>query len=106
MKTDLLDYALPEGLIASFPTERRDQARMLVLGESGNEHRNVGELSELIVEGALVVVNDSRVLHARLRGVRRETGGRAEVFLLRRLERDSGSELWATARMSAPRPTP
>ncbi len=85
MKTALLDYALPERLIAVRPLPSRDGARLLVLGAAGLEHRSVRDFAELVPEGALVVVNDTRVRHARLLLSKAETGGRVELLLLRRL---------------------
>jgi len=74
------DYALPEELIAQAPAERRDESRLLILGPE-LQHRRFAELPELLPPGALLVVNDTRVLPARL-WARRETGGRVEVLLL------------------------
>ncbi len=77
------DYALPEAAIAQEPVEPRSSARLLVaLDPSGAiEHRRVADLPELLAPGDLVVVNDTRVLPARLH-LRRATGGRVEVLLL------------------------
>jgi S-adenosylmethionine:tRNA ribosyltransferase-isomerase len=74
------DYALPEELIAQEPADRRDASRLLVVGDT-LEHRQFSELPQLLPPGALLVVNDTRVLLARL-WARRETGGRVEVLLL------------------------
>ena len=80
-------YDLPEGLIAQTPIERREQSRLLcmdrVTGET--EHRRFFELPEFLREGDCLVLNDSRVLPARLIGSR-ETGGAIEVVLLREVE--------------------
>jgi S-adenosylmethionine:tRNA ribosyltransferase-isomerase len=85
MDTALLDYELPPELIAQTPIEPRDASRLLVYrrrtGET--EHRTVAELPD-ILEGELVVVNDTRVVPARLT-LRRESGGAVEVLLLERL---------------------
>ena len=82
MRTDELDYALPEDLIAQRPAERRDAARLLVHRRDGTiEHRRFDELLNLLDPGDLVVVNSSRVLRARI-AVRRPTGGTGEVLLL------------------------
>jgi S-adenosylmethionine:tRNA ribosyltransferase-isomerase len=82
MRSDELDYELPQELIAQQPLERRDQSRLLVYErESGAiRHRRFGELPEE-VNGELVVVNDTRVVAARIR-TRRASGGEAEVLLL------------------------
>lgn len=76
------DYELPEERIAQTPIEPRDAARLLVdRGSSPSEHRHVSDLPELLRDGDLLVLNETRVIPARLR-LRRETGGAAEVLLL------------------------
>ncbi len=82
LRTSLLDYDLPEGRIAQHPPAARDGGRLLVLRPDGIEHRRVTDLPVLIPEGSLVVVNDSRVIRARLLGRRVGSGGRAEILLL------------------------
>jgi S-adenosylmethionine:tRNA ribosyltransferase-isomerase len=97
MRTAELDYDLPQELIAQRPLERRDQSRLLVFRRATGEvrHRMFRDLPEE-VDGSLVVVNDTRVLPARLR-LRRPTGGEAEVLLLEPL----GDGVWeALARPS------
>src|SRR5215210_4045214 len=86
MKSSELDYALPAELIAQHPLERRDHSRLLVQDRATGEtrHRRFDELPQELPEGALVVVNDTRVLPARLR-LERPGGGDAEVLLLERL---------------------
>ncbi len=74
-------YELPEERIARHPPERRDGGRLMSLGPQGLAHRRVVELPGLLRAGDLLVVNETRVLPARLHG-RRSTGGRVEVFLL------------------------
>jgi S-adenosylmethionine:tRNA ribosyltransferase-isomerase len=88
VKTEDLDYDLPAELIAQHPAERRDQSRLLVYERASAEvrHRRFFDLPQEL-RGELVVVNDTRVVPARLR-VRRETGGEAEVLLVERLEGD------------------
>jgi S-adenosylmethionine:tRNA ribosyltransferase-isomerase len=87
LRVDALHYELPAELIAQRPTDDRELARLLHVPQGGGapEHRLVSELAELIPRGALVVVNDTRVVPARLVGRKRDTGGRVEVFLLRRV---------------------
>ncbi|HSM64853.1 MAG TPA: tRNA preQ1(34) S-adenosylmethionine ribosyltransferase-isomerase QueA [Ilumatobacteraceae bacterium] len=76
------DYELPDDRIAQTPIEPRDAARLLVdRGGSPPEHRRVRDLPELLRAGDLVVLNETRVLPARLR-LHRKTGGAAEVLLL------------------------
>jgi S-adenosylmethionine:tRNA ribosyltransferase-isomerase len=86
MRVDEFRYELPPELIAQRPAEDRELARLLQLpgGGAAPEHRRVSELPELLPPGALVVVNDTRVIPARLLGRKRETGGRVEVLLVRR----------------------
>lgn len=80
------DYVLPDDLIAQTPIEPRDAARLLVdQGADVPLHRHVRDLTEHLREGDLLVVNDSRVIPARLR-LRRDTGGAAEVLLLEPLD--------------------
>src|ERR1044072_4745913 len=90
MRTDALDYDLPEELIAQRPLARRDESRLLVYERASGEvrHRMFGDVREELA-GTLVVVNDTRVLPARLH-VERPGGGRAEVLLLEPL----GDGVW------------
>ena len=92
MDTAELDYALPPELIAQRPLERRDHSRLLVYERASGEvrHRRFDELTEELAAATLTVVNDTRVLPARLR-LRRPGGGEAEVLLLERLGPDG---LW------------
>jgi S-adenosylmethionine:tRNA ribosyltransferase-isomerase len=82
MKRAELEYSLPPELIAQHPAERRDDSRLLVLHRASHEirHRRFRELPEELT-GELVVVNDTRVLPARIR-LERPGGGAAEVLLL------------------------
>jgi S-adenosylmethionine:tRNA ribosyltransferase-isomerase len=99
MDSSALDYDLPAGLIAQQPADPRDSSRLLVYDRSSGEarHRRFRELPEELTRGELVVVNDSRVIPARLR-LRRPGGGAAEVLLLE----PAGEGLWeALARPSA-----
>ncbi len=88
MKSSELDYHLPAELIAQHPAERRDESRLLVYDRASGDvrHRRFFDLPEEL-SGELVVVNDTRVVPARLR-LRRKTGGEAEVLLVERLELD------------------
>ena len=86
MKSSELDYSLPPELIAQHPLERRDGSRLLVHDRAAAEtrHRRFDELQDELADDTLVVVNDTRVLPARLR-LQRPGGGEAEVLLLERL---------------------
>lgn len=87
-----IDYELPEELIAQKPIEPRDSARLLVALEPGPaRHVRVHDLSTLVGEGDVIVVNDTKVLPARLH-LERRTGGAVEVLLLER--RDDESRVW------------
>ena len=97
MRSNELDYDLPPDLIAQHPVEPRDASRLLVFDRASGaiRHRSFAELPEEL-GGHLVVVNDTRVVPARLR-LRRETGGDVEVLLLERRD----AEVWeALARPS------
>jgi S-adenosylmethionine:tRNA ribosyltransferase-isomerase len=82
------DYELPDERIAQTPIEPRDSARLLVdRGSAPAEHRHVSELPELLREGDLIVLNETKVIPARLR-LQRHSGGAAEVLLLESLTDD------------------
>lgn len=80
---DAFDYPLPPGAIAQAPASPRESARLLVAADPAGAvaHRHVWDLPDLLEPGDLLVVNDTRVLPARLR-LRKESGGAAEVLLL------------------------
>ena len=92
MRSSELEYELPRELIAQHPPDRRDESRLLVYErETGAvRHRRFSELADELSRGELVVVNDTRVLPARIR-TRRATGGAVEVLLLEALDEDG---LW------------
>jgi S-adenosylmethionine:tRNA ribosyltransferase-isomerase len=104
VKTLDFDYELPEVLIAAHPAERRDGARLLVVDGDELRDSTIDALASLVPEGALVVVNDTRVRRARVFGTRRGSGGRVEVLFIRRRSIEvAGSELWeAIGRSSKP----
>src|SRR5213592_996679 len=89
MRSSELDYSLPRELIAQRPLERRDHSRLLVYERASGDvrHRRFDALPDELEQGTLTVVNDTRVLPARLR-LRRPGGGEAEVLLLERLGAD------------------
>ena len=87
-----IDYELPEKLIAQHPVEPRDSARLLVAtGADQVEHKQMTDLADMLEPGDVMVVNDTRVLPARL-SLHRKTGGAAEVLLLE--QRSSDFRLW------------
>lgn len=87
MKTSDFYYDLPKDLIAQTPVEPRDSSRLLVLGrESGNiQHKHFYDIIDFLVPGDLLVVNDSRVLPARIYGIKNETGAKVEFLLLKQI---------------------
>src|SRR5688500_1455091 len=89
LRVDDFDYALPSEAIAQAPAEPRDSSRLLVLDRSTGraDHARFHEIHRWLRPGDLLVVNDSRVIPARLPGVR-STGGAAEILVLRPLEDD------------------
>ena len=92
MKTHDFYYDLPEELIAQTPLQQRDSSRMLVLNkETGEwEHRHFFDLPEFLRPGDCLILNNSRVLPARLLGAKEGTGGACEVLLLK----DKGDKTW------------
>jgi S-adenosylmethionine:tRNA ribosyltransferase-isomerase len=86
MRTSDFDYTLPRELIAQTPVEPRDHSRLLVIDRARDTlaHHMFHELPSLLRAGDLLVMNDSRVIPARLYGQRTNTGGRVELLLLRR----------------------
>ena len=90
MRLSDIDYDLPEELIAQHPVEPRDSARLLVALD-GIAHHRVADLVDVVTEGDVIVINETRVIPARL-DLRRQSGGRVEVLLLESL--DDTDERW------------
>ncbi len=89
MRVDLFDFELPDGLIAEHPVEPRDAARLLVVEQDAAlDHRIFRDLPDLLEPGDLLVVNDTRVIPARLQG--RKGEGKVEVTLVQ----PAGEGLW------------
>lgn len=84
MKLSLFDYHLPEELIAQYPLNERDQSRLMVLDRHthGIQHTKFSQLPEFLSSGDVVVLNNTKVIPARLIGRRERTGGKVEVLLL------------------------
>ncbi len=104
MRTSDFDYELPRDLIAQQPVEPRDAARLLVLNRGAGDlaHHHVRDLPSLLRPGDLLVLNDTRVMAARLLGVRGDTGGRVELLLLREHEDGAWTALVRPARAALP----
>ncbi|HMI88987.1 MAG TPA: tRNA preQ1(34) S-adenosylmethionine ribosyltransferase-isomerase QueA [Polyangiaceae bacterium] len=94
MRVELLDYELPESAIAQRPLARREMARLLVLDPLTTtlEHRSVRDWPSLVPRDALVVLNDTKVVKARLLGTKAPGGGKAELLLVEPLSADRGEE--------------
>jgi S-adenosylmethionine:tRNA ribosyltransferase-isomerase len=92
MQVELFDFDLPEELIAQTPLADRTASRLLVLNKATGEteHRKFEDLAAYLQAGDLLVLNDTRVIPARLFGVKRDTGAKAELLLLKPL----GGDRW------------
>ena len=100
LTTEDFDFDLPEELIAQTPLEKRDSSRLLVLDrESGQiEDKHFDDIIEELNPGDALVMNDTRVLPARLYGEKPETGGHLEVLLLNNTQGDEWETLIKPAR--------
>lgn len=94
MKTADFYYDLPEELIAQTPLEPRDSSRLMVMDRKNGEleHKHFYDIIDYLNEGDCLIVNDSRVLPARIYGIKDETGANVEFLLLRQIE----SKKWET----------
>ncbi|TAF73781.1 MAG: tRNA preQ1(34) S-adenosylmethionine ribosyltransferase-isomerase QueA [Bacteroidetes bacterium] len=94
MKLSEFSYNLPPELIAQYPSENRDECRLMVLNRATKtiEHKKFKDLLEYFDEDDVLVVNDSMVFPARLYGNKEKTGAKIEVFLLRKLTNEG--HLW------------
>ncbi len=83
-------FDLPEELIAQYPIEKRDSSRLMVLDkETGAiEHKEFKDIIDYLNKGDCLVLNDTRVIPARLFGKKKDTGGKIEFLLLNRVEKD------------------
>ncbi|NLP13945.1 MAG: S-adenosylmethionine:tRNA ribosyltransferase-isomerase, partial [Clostridium sp.] len=90
MKVSDFNYDLPEELIAQEPVSDRQMSRLLVLDRNSGsmEHRIFKDILEYINEGDCLVLNDTRVIPARLLGEKEGTGGKIEFVLLKKIEKD------------------
>jgi S-adenosylmethionine:tRNA ribosyltransferase-isomerase len=94
MRVDLFDFELPQDLIAQRPANPRDSARLLDVASDGSHDRLVSDLPGLLRRGDLLVFNDTRVIPARLMGVRLATARRQDVAVEALLIRDFGLGRW------------
>lgn len=90
------DYALPEELIAQYPSSKRDEARLLVVDRENDTtyDRHFYDILEYLKPGDCLVMNDSKVIPARLHGEKRGTGGKVEVLLTKRIDSSETGERW------------
>lgn len=104
MKTSDFDYFLPEELIAQTPIEPRDHSRLLVYNRADHsvQHLHFYDLPRFLIPGDVMVVNDTRVIPARLLGEKEETHVPVEILLLKRLEKDLWEALVRPGRRLAP----
>ncbi|MFK7750740.1 MAG: tRNA preQ1(34) S-adenosylmethionine ribosyltransferase-isomerase QueA [Kordia sp.] len=93
-KLSHFNFDLPEDLLAEYPSEHRDEARLMVLDREKKtiEHKRFKDLVDYFDEGDVMVLNNTKVFPARLFGNKEKTGARIEVFLLRELNEDQ--RLW------------
>lgn len=94
MKVKDFYFDLPQELIAQVPLEKRDESKLMVVNKINGEieHKKFKDIIDYFEEGDTLVLNDTRVLPARLHGIKEETGAKMEFLLLRRLEKD----IWET----------
>jgi len=94
LKLSDFSYSYPKDLIAKYPAEPRDSARLMVVDRANRsiEHRSFRDIVDYFGPGDALIVNDTKVFPARLYGNKEKTGARIEVFLLREL--NSESRLW------------
>lgn len=95
MKLEDFDYNLPKELIAQAPSLKRDECRLMVLNRAADtiEHKHFYDILDYLHEGDCLVVNDSRVIPARLYGTKEKTGAHIEFLLIKRLEGDKWESL-------------
>jgi S-adenosylmethionine:tRNA ribosyltransferase-isomerase len=91
MKLSDFSFDLPEELVAEYPSDNRDEAKMMVLHrETGKiEHKLFKDIINYFTEGDVMIMNNTRVFPARMYGNKEKTGAKIEVFLLRELNRES-----------------
>lgn len=92
MRTDDFDFELPEELIAQTPLSKRDSSRLLVLNkETGDiEHKVFTDILDYLVEGDVLVLNDTKVMPARIYGVKEETNAAIEILMLK----ETNDDIW------------
>ena len=91
MKIEDFDYALPEELIAQHPNEKRDEARLMILNrkEQTINHKIFKDIVDYLEPGDCLVINNTKVLPARLYGIKEDTKANVEILLLKRIKNDT-----------------
>lgn len=94
MQVNDFDYTLPTELIAQTPTEKRDDCRLMMVNRATGEisHRHFYDILDYLSEGDCLILNDSRVLPARLYGTKRGTGAKIEFLLIKRIQDAKGPD--------------
>ncbi len=92
MTTEDFDFDLPKELIAQTPLEKRDSSKMLILDKKSGEitHKHFKDVLDYIEKGDTLVLNDTKVIPARLYGIKEETGAAIEILMLK----DEGNDIW------------
>ena len=94
MKLSNFNYELPKDLLAEYPSDQRDESKLMVLDRKNQkiEHKTFKDLIDYFNDGDVFVLNNTKVFPARLMGNKEKTGASIEVFLLRELNREQ--RLW------------
>lgn len=95
MKLDDFDYELPQELIAQTPAQQRDSCRLMVLNRENKsiDHKHFYDILDYLHEGDCLVLNDSRVIPARMYGTKEKTGAHIEILIIKRVEGDKWEAL-------------
>ena len=91
MKTDDFDFYLPEKLIAQTPLERRDSSRLLILDKNTGsiEHKHFSDIIDYLNKGDVLVLNDTKVMPARITGIKEDTKAVIELLMLKEIKKDT-----------------
>ena len=92
MNISLFDYSLPEKLVAQYPASQRDKSRLMIINRETEDivHRSFSDVVDYLSKDDLLVINNTKVIPARLIGIKKSTGARIEILLVR----DLGNNIW------------
>ena len=95
MDINLFDYELPEKYIAQFPTKKRDESKLMVIDRENDEvyHKHFYDILDYLNPGDCLVMNNSKVIHARLIGTKEKTGATIEIFLIKQ-DDEGKKDIW------------